>query len=90
MTPHTYDVADVAQMLGKSPEWVADRARRREFPHLRVGNSIRFTDTHVAQILTLLEQPAGTPQPGPLGLTPRSRIHKQRRRAPRNKTADTA
>lgn len=68
----TITPAELADDLRMSPEWVRDRANRREFPHLRVGRYIRFTDEHVAQIKEQLEQEAA-PKTPVYGLTSRSR-----------------
>lgn len=77
-TPATHGVEDVAAMLGKSPDWVKRRCATGEFPHLRVGRSIRFTAAHLDQILGLLEQQPGHDFAG-VGLARRSRVHHRRR-----------
>lgn len=41
---------DLAARFGVSREWVRRRCRTGEFPHLRIGSAIRFTEAHVAQI----------------------------------------
>ena len=80
MSRQTHTVADLAALLGKSEDWVARKVQRREFPHLRVGQSIRFTDAHVDQILASLEQPVVIPeQAPPSGLSARSRTYRRRR-----------
>lgn len=56
---------DLAAMLGRSKWWVCEQCRRGRFPFVRAGGSYRFTDQHVEEILTILEQtPAGLPQSG--------------------------
>ncbi len=41
---------DLAQRLDVPREWVMRRVRTGEFPHLRLGRYVRFTDEHVRQI----------------------------------------
>lgn len=45
---------ELGARLGKAEAWVATRCKSRQFPHLRVGKSIRFTAEHVAAIEALL------------------------------------
>lgn len=47
--------AQLARRIGKSQSFVQRRVRDRQWPHLRVGKSIRFTEEHVSQIRALLE-----------------------------------
>jgi hypothetical protein len=47
---------DLAAMLGRSKWWVCEQCRQRRFPFVRSGGSYRFTDQHVEQILTILEE----------------------------------
>ena len=42
---------ELADMLGKGEPFVAEQARRKAWPHVRVGRSIRFTPEHVEQII---------------------------------------
>ncbi|CCH77750.1 putative DNA binding domain, excisionase family [Nostocoides japonicum T1-X7] len=60
---HTPDA--VAGMLGKSRGYVMERAAKGEWPHLRIGRTVRFTDEHVSQILHLLEQTPRQPAEQP-------------------------
>jgi hypothetical protein len=50
---------DLAAMLGRSKWWVCEQCRHRRFPFVNSGGSYRFTDQHVEQILTLLEEAPG-------------------------------
>lgn len=52
--------ADLAKVLGKSTKWV--ERRQAQWPHLKVGRSVKFTDEHVAEVIKLLEQ---RPEPAP-------------------------
>lgn len=55
---------ELADYLGVSHEWVRLRVKRREIPFTRLpdgkgdGKLVRFTATHVADILAAGEQPA--------------------------------
>ena len=46
---------EVAERYGKSRWFVQERCRRGDWPHLRVGKSVRFTAEHVAAIDRQLE-----------------------------------
>jgi hypothetical protein len=83
---------DLSALLGRSADWWARKARRKEVPHLRIGSSIRFTAAHFAQIvaanevpatssdaLTSQPTPADPPSASPMGLTPRSAAAARRR-----------
>lgn len=43
--------ADVATRLGKSANYWLRKARRKEVPHRRIGQSVMFTEADVEQIL---------------------------------------
>ena len=84
---------DMSELLGRSADWWARKARKKEVPHTRIGSSIRFTAAHVAQIVAANEvpatsnaapvdqqaPPANPPAAPPMGLTPRSAAAAQRR-----------
>ena len=54
---------DLAAMLGRSKWWVCEQCRQRRFPFVNSGGSYRFTDQHVEQILTILEEvPSSQPR----------------------------
>ena len=62
----------LADQLGKGPAFVAAQCKTGQWPHLRVGKSIRFTDAHVERIMALLEVqpvtgPAGVDSGNPFG-----------------------
>ena len=79
----------LANLLGRSADWWARKARKKEIPHFRVGKTIMFTADHVAQIIAANEvqpktgptkPPAPAPAPSaPMGLTPRSAAAARRR-----------
>lgn len=73
----TYTVAEVAQALGVTTYWLADRARLRQVPHLRLGRRVRFTAGHVAAIREQFER-GPAPEP-PVRLSPRSAAARRRR-----------
>ena len=44
--------ADFAEQLGKSEAWVAERRRRKAWPHVRLGRfDIRYTERQIEQII---------------------------------------
>lgn len=53
----TLTTQDIADRYGISEYQVKDRCRRGEWPHLRVGRLVRFTEAHVEQIDRILEKP---------------------------------
>ena len=69
---HTVD--EVAAALGESEYYVREKCRRGEWPHTRgARGKPAFTAAHYAQILELIAQPAGDPEPKGLSFAPRSR-----------------
>jgi hypothetical protein len=55
----TYTTREVADVFGKSSIWwLAKGCREGRYPHLRVGGEVRFTDAHITEITSILEQPA--------------------------------
>lgn len=52
---------DLAEKFDKSVEWIQDRCRAKEWPHLKVGSSLRFTEADVAAIEQLCRVPVATP-----------------------------
>lgn len=46
-----YTTNDVAAILGRSPEWVTERANTGAIPSQKVGRSRRFTAADVAAYL---------------------------------------
>ena len=68
---------DLAAMLGRSKWWVCEQCRHRRFPFVNSGGSYRFTDQHVEQILSLLEE-----IPGGQSRTSRSRPAVPKRASP--------
>ena len=41
---------ELAAKFGRGRQWALRRCASGEFPHLRIGNVIRFKDEHVAEI----------------------------------------
>jgi len=76
----TYSVAEVGDLLGKSADWVAEQCRQGRLPHLRVGQSRRFTAAHVEEIVTALELRPRPVSPPLAGVAPRSLRHHRRSR----------
>lgn len=50
MSAPTHTVIDVATRYGHSRDYVLRKARDGQWPHLRVGRSVVFTDAHLIQI----------------------------------------
>ena len=50
MSTSTHSVADVATRYNHSRDYVLRKARDGQWPHLRVGRSVVFTDAHLIQI----------------------------------------
>jgi len=71
-----YTVTQVAEWLQCSNNQVTQLATKENWPRLRVGNRIRFTQTHLNQILERLQTAPATEQP-------RTKIG-SRSRTPRN------
>lgn len=81
---------EIAEMLGASPYWVREQARRGRVPHLRFGRGrIRFLPEHVDALVRLVtveghtadEEPpeAASVDLGALGATVKSiRAHQRR------------
>lgn len=55
MSNQTWTAKQVGDRYGKSAAWVNAKCRAKAWPHLAVGNTYRFTDSHVAAIDALLE-----------------------------------
>lgn len=58
-----YTVPQVAEWLQCSANQVTMIATRDDWPRLKFGNRIRFTATHLQQIITRLEAAPATKQP---------------------------
>lgn len=60
----------LAAMLDKSEEWVAERRRRKGWPHVRLSRfDVRYTDRQIEQIIawhtvTPAANPPRSPVPG--------------------------
>lgn len=65
MIATTISVAELAETLGKSGEWVARQCRAGRFPHHKIGARTRFTEEDVAAILADTAKPATPPAPAP-------------------------
>lgn len=57
----THSPAEAGAMVGKSENWMRTQARKRLVPHTRVGRTIRFTSSDVAEIIRMFRQPAQVP-----------------------------
>ena len=57
---------EIAEMLGASPYWVREQARRGRVPHLRFGRGrIRFLPEHVDALVRLVTVEGHTPDEEP-------------------------
>ena len=50
MSARNLDADDLAERYGHSRDYVLRKARTGQWPHLRVGRSVVFTEVHVAAI----------------------------------------
>lgn len=50
MATPTHDATEVGERYGHSRAYVLEQARRGNWPHLKVGRSVKFTDAHLAAI----------------------------------------
>jgi excisionase family DNA binding protein len=48
---------EVADHLCMSHEWLRKKVQRREVPFVRLGRYVRFTESHVAEIIQSATQP---------------------------------
>lgn len=82
-TLHTPD--DLARMFDVTPEKVLEWRRRFDWPHVRVGRRVRFTDAQVREIIDrhtrVIERIEDSPQVRVHGVTPRSAKHLAKRAA---------
>lgn len=60
--------SDVADRLHISERDVMARARTGEFPHVRIGRRVRFTDAHLQQIIADHEVTAKAEPANPWGV----------------------
>lgn len=65
MTTPLLTDADLATRYAKSRYFVQEQCRAKRWPHLRVGQSLRFTEAHVAAIDALLEVESAEADPLP-------------------------
>lgn len=56
------DIAGLAEHLGVPRTWVRDKVTARQIPFTLIGRHVRFTEDHLAQIITAGEQPADRPR----------------------------
>ncbi len=57
---------EIAEMLGASPYWVREQARRGRVPHLRFGRGrIRFLPEHVDALVRLVTVEGHAPEDEP-------------------------
>lgn len=82
----THSIPDVVAMFGGGSDWwLREGMRTGRFPYLKVGRERRFTDTHLQEIATAVEQtarPQQANQPADVavfGATARSqKLHRNR------------
>jgi Helix-turn-helix domain len=56
-------LADVADLLGVSQEWLRLQCLSGRVPHVRVARHYRFTDAHVAEIVAQFSVVPGPDEP---------------------------
>lgn len=54
--PASYDAEEAGAQLGKSGDWMKKQARAGKIVFTRVGQSMRWTDDHIREILRAGEQ----------------------------------
>jgi beta-galactosidase/beta-glucuronidase len=54
--PASYDADEAGAQLGKSGDWMKKQARAGKIVFTRVGQSMRWTDDHIREILRAGEQ----------------------------------
>ncbi|MEU7313071.1 helix-turn-helix domain-containing protein [Streptomyces sp. NPDC007083] len=54
--PRLFKAAEVAKVLDCSEWWVKEQARRGRIPFIKSGSGYRFTESHIGEILSILEQ----------------------------------
>lgn len=52
MSRHLYTPAELAEKFGKGERWLLEQVRAHDWPRVKVGRTIRFTDEQVALILS--------------------------------------
>lgn len=53
---------EVAERLCMSHEWLRKKVQRREVPFVRLGRYVRFTESHLAEIVESATQPVARTQ----------------------------
>lgn len=80
--PKTYSPLDVAEALGQTEYFVREKARKHEWPHIRVARGqVRFTESDFQQVLELCHRAAAGPAEPTTFLTPGSQRRLSRSRA---------
>lgn len=69
----THKPEEVAAMLQIERRAVLRRAGSGEFPHLRIGKQVRFTDQHIAAIIAAHEVATAAEPSNPWGRVTRRR-----------------
>jgi excisionase family DNA binding protein len=64
----TYTVDEAAALLGVGPRWLAEAARHKRVPSVKLGRYVRFTRAQLDEIVTSHSRDGDTPHPW--GLTP--------------------
>ncbi|WP_431728239.1 hypothetical protein [Verrucosispora sp. TAA-831] len=88
--PNLTPLADVAKLLGIPPRRLVDRARARQFSHIRIGKERYVTDPQLEALFATFTEEKETPQ-GDRDRAiqeTRDRLERQsRRRSPRQRSA---
>src|SRR6266581_1947010 len=53
---------EAAERLCMSHEWLRKKVQRREVPFVRLGRYVRFTESHIAEIIESATQPVSRTQ----------------------------
>jgi hypothetical protein len=78
--PKTYELAEVAEMIGYPVRRLRERANRKEFTHIRVSpQNLRMTAQMIRALLAQLTEEAASADPGVD--RDRERVARQRNRA---------
>lgn len=73
MSPTLYTPEEVAAMFVTSRRDVLARCRTGEYPHIRIGRKVRFTDEHLSLITGAHEVAAAVEPENPWGVRRRTR-----------------
>ena len=72
-TPEVFTIVEAARLLRVPEGWLRKKVTAHAVPHMRLGKHVRFTNDHLAAIVSQAECPAVSLATRPSGLSPRAR-----------------